>query len=68
VDHLTEKAAAWCALDAAFGRLDWTARRVHGWKSSVGGMVQTLRAGGDTIAIATAAEVRCFDAEHGKLL
>ena len=29
------------------------------------GPVQTLRAGGDTIAIATATEARCFDAAHG---
>jgi hypothetical protein len=68
LDHLSEKAAAWCALDGRFGRVDWTAHRVHGWKTKIGGMVQTLRAGGDTIAIGTAAELHCFDAKLGKLL
>jgi len=65
-DHLNEKAAAWCGLDGRFGRVDWTERRIHGWHAHIKGQVQTLRAGGDTIAIATAAEVLCFDASLGE--
>jgi outer membrane protein assembly factor BamB len=36
--------------------------------TKVDGLVQTLRAGGDAIVIATAAQAQCFDAAHGKRL
>jgi hypothetical protein len=65
-DHLNEKAAVWCGLHGQFGRIDWTERRIHGWNADIKGQVQTLRAGGDTIAIATATEILCFDAGSGK--
>lgn len=67
-DHLDDKAAAWCGLDGRFGRIDWAEHRIHRWKADIKGQVQTLRAAGDTIAMATAAEVLCFDAASGKPL
>ena len=68
VAHVTDKAAAWCALDGRFGRIDWSTRQVHAWHTKVDGLVQTLRAAADAIAIGTAAHAWCFDAGGGKRL
>jgi outer membrane protein assembly factor BamB len=68
VAHLTDKAAAWCTLDGRFGRVDWSTRQVHAWHAKVDGMVQTLCAAADALAIGTAVQVQCFDAGRGKRL
>jgi hypothetical protein len=68
LDRLTDKAAAWCTLDGRFGLVEWTGQRIHAWATELEGPVQTLRAGGDAIAIGTAAAIRCHDATGGELL
>lgn len=68
LDRLTDGAAAWCTLDGQFGVVEWAERRVSAWTSKLDGPVQSLRAGGDVIAIATAAAAHCFDASCGDLL
>jgi hypothetical protein len=68
LDRLDARAAAWCGLDGRFGVVEWTGRRIHTWATELDGTVQTLRAGGGAIILATAEEVRCLDPGSGDLL
>ena len=68
LERLNEKAAAWCAPDGRFGLVEWAGPRIHVWATELGSPVQVFRASGDVIAIATDADVRCFDAGSGQLL
>jgi hypothetical protein len=68
LERLSDKAAAWSALDGRFGLVEWTGRRIRAWATELDGQVQVLRAGGDAIALGTAEGVLCFDAGCGDLL
>jgi hypothetical protein len=68
LERLTDRSAAWCTFDGRFGRIDWTARETCGWKAKIDGPVRTQCSAGDSIAIATARTILCFDAGCGDLL
>ena len=68
LERLSDEAVAWSALDGRFGRLDWRTKRINGWVTKAEGRVQALRAAGDAIAVSTASQVQCFDAECGDFL
>jgi hypothetical protein len=68
LERLSHAAAAWCAPDGRFGLVEWAGPRIYSWATELDGPVRLLRAGGDVIAIATDADVRCFDAGSGEPL
>ena len=68
LERLSHESGAWCAPDGRFGLVEWAGPRIYFWATDLDGPVQVLRAGGDVIAIATDADVRCFDAGSGEPL
>jgi hypothetical protein len=66
LERLGDAAAAFCSSDGRFGILEWESRRLRAHATELDGPVQTLRAHGDTIVIATTSEIGCFDAYRGE--